>query len=90
MSFIETWKIRSAAARVLFIVSIAYAISSINVLLMVFGIVKTVPSIIFNTRAMLIYCVISFAYGLILSLYHLYTFLARRKRNTDKIENAGA
>jgi membrane protein implicated in regulation of membrane protease activity len=74
--------------RVLFIISIAYGISSINVLLLAFGIVQTIPSAAYNVPVMLAYCLISFAYGLVLSVYHLYTFLARRKRNEDKIQDA--
>lgn len=88
MSFVETWKIRSPVMRVLFIVSIAYAISSVNILLLAVGIVHTVQGARYNVKVMLAYCFVSFGYGLILSAYHLYTFLARRKRTADKMADS--
>ena len=82
-NFFETWKARSALAKVLFILSIAYALSSIITLLLSFGIVRSIPGMIYNTSVMMGYTIISFAYGMILSLYHLAMFIVRRKRKSD-------
>jgi membrane protein implicated in regulation of membrane protease activity len=81
--FAETWNVKSTAAKVLFILSILYAVSSINVLLLALGIVQWVPGMAFNLTVMITYCLVSFTYGLIVSAYHLYTFLNRRKRKDD-------
>ena len=85
--FNETWKVRSAVAKVLFILSIAYAVSSINTLLLAFGVVRWIPGMMYNPSVIMVYCVISFVYGLILSVYHLSTFLIRRKRKSDYLES---
>ena len=85
--FKNTWKTRTAAAKVLFILSIAYAISSINILLLAFGLVGSFPGVSFNPRVIIVYSILSFLYGLILSIYHLFTFLVRRKRKEDKAEH---
>jgi hypothetical protein len=85
--FKDTWKTRTAGAKVLFILSIAYAISSINILLLAFGLVGSFPSLAFNPRVLIAYSILSFFYGLILSVYHLFTFLVRRKRKGDKAEH---
>jgi hypothetical protein len=82
-SFKETWKSRSAAAQVLFILSIAYAISSVNTLLLALGVVRWIPGTAFHPRVIIAYCIISFVYGALLSAYHLFTFLVRRKRKDD-------
>ena len=81
--FTEIWNVRTAAAKVLFVLSIVYAASSINLLLLALGVVEWFPGMAFNLTVMISYCIISFGYGLVLSIYHLYTFLHRRKRKDD-------
>jgi hypothetical protein len=88
--FKNIWKTRTAGAKVLFILSIAYAISSINILLLAFGLVGSFPGVAFNPRVIIAYSILSFLYGLILSVYHLFTFLIRRKRKDDKAEHSGS
>jgi membrane protein implicated in regulation of membrane protease activity len=87
-NFVDSWRTRSVAARIIFMLIILYCFSSINVLLLALGLTRYIPHFYLNPQIMTIFSVVSFAFVILVSAYHLYTFVARRKRTGDKIADA--
>jgi ABC-type multidrug transport system permease subunit len=88
--FVETWRSRSHLSKLIFLLIILYCISSINVLLLAFGLTKWIPDFHLNARVLIAFSVTSFALTLFVSAYHLSTFLRRRKRASDHVIDADA
>jgi membrane protein implicated in regulation of membrane protease activity len=88
--FVETWKSRTCISKIIFLLIILYCISSINVLLLAFGLTKWIPNFHLNARVLITFSVTSFALTLLVSAYHLSTFLRRRKRASDRVADAQA
>ena len=89
-TFVETWKSRSRISKIIFLLIILYCISSINVLLLAFGLTRWLPNFHLNARVLIAFSVTSFALTLFMSAYHLSTFLRRRKRASDRVADANA
>jgi hypothetical protein len=82
--FVEFWKQKTHVSQVLFIISMMYCFSSVNVLILALGFVHYIPQAYLNPRVLIIFSLVSFAFALILSIYHFSTFLNRRKRKGDR------
>jgi hypothetical protein len=82
-NFAEVWKTRTILARLLFILVILYCVSSSVVLLGAVGLVEMIPNLHLNPGALVIFTVISYVFAILVSAYHLSTFLRRRKRSVD-------
>ncbi|MDR2053254.1 MAG: hypothetical protein LBP80_07555 [Treponema sp.] len=85
--FLDFWKQKTRVSQVLFILAMMYCVSSINVLLLALGIVRWIPQTYLNTEVLIIFSLISFAFALVLSAYHFNTFINRRKRRCDRIDD---
>ena len=73
-------KKKRAAWIVVFIVSIMYSVSSMNVLILTTSALPYIEGLRLVTRALILFAVISFGLAIFLSVYHLYTMLRTEKR----------
>ena len=71
MAFLEWFKERSHVSQTIFIVIIAYAVSSVVVLCLALGIFPYLKGAYFNPQVCIIYAIISFALTAFISAYHL-------------------
>jgi membrane protein implicated in regulation of membrane protease activity len=85
-NFVEFWKQKTHVSQLLFILAMMYCISSLNVLLLVLGVVRWIPTAYLNPYVLIWFSVISFAFALLLSAYHFSTFINRRKRKNDRVD----
>jgi hypothetical protein len=89
-NFSDFWRQKTHISQVLFILSMMYCVSSINVLLLALGIVRWIPQAYLNPKVLIGFSLISFAFALVLSIYHFSTFLNRRKRKYDRMDGPQA
>ena len=75
---------KSAIAQIIFILIILYCVSSINVLLLAFGLLPYIPGIYLKSGMLIVFSLFSLAMTLFVSAYHLSTMIRRRKRKTDR------
>jgi hypothetical protein len=85
-SFVDFWRQKTHISQVLFILAILYCVSSINILLLALGVVRYIPQAYLNPKVLIIFSLVSFGFALLLSIYHLSTFLNRRKRKEDRAD----
>jgi hypothetical protein len=83
MGFNEFWANKSRVSQVIFILIILYAVSSICVLLPALGILPFLPDAYLNPYVLLGFALVSFAFTVFISAFHLSTMIKRRKRRTD-------
>ncbi|MDR0584194.1 MAG: hypothetical protein LBG57_07610 [Treponema sp.] len=83
MAFLEWFKERSHISQTIFIVIIAYAVSSVVVLCLALGIFPYLEHAYFNPQVCIAYAIISFALTAFISAYHLSTMIRRKKRRCD-------
>jgi hypothetical protein len=88
MTCTERFIRRTAASIIICLVILCYAISSVIALLFALGIVPHLERAALHPRTLLIYSVISFTLVAVLSAYHMYTFICRRKRFSDRLAAA--
>jgi membrane protein implicated in regulation of membrane protease activity len=82
-AFIEFWRQKTHVSQVLLILAMMYCVSSINVLLLALGVVRWLPAAYLNPYVLIWFSIISFAFALVLCVYHFSTFIIRRKRKCD-------
>jgi membrane protein implicated in regulation of membrane protease activity len=85
-NFSDFWKQKTHISQILFILAMMYCVSSINVLLLALGVVRWIPQAYLNPKVLISFSLISFAFALVLSIYHFSTFLNRRKRKYDRVD----
>jgi membrane protein implicated in regulation of membrane protease activity len=85
-AFVEFWKQKTRVSQILFILAMMYCVSSINVLLLALGVVRWIPQAYLNPTVLITFSLVSFAFALVLSIYHFSTFLNRRKRKNDRVD----
>ena len=78
------WVNKSHVSQIIFILIILYCVSSINVLLLGFGILPYIPGVYLNPYMFIWFALASCVLTLIMSVYHLSTMLRRRKRKSDR------
>ncbi|MDR0731621.1 MAG: hypothetical protein LBF63_08130 [Treponema sp.] len=81
---------KTRIAQVLFILVMMYCISSINVLLLALGAARWIPQAHLNPRVLVWFSIISFGLALLLSVYHLITFIIRQQRDGENPSLAGS
>lgn len=87
MAFMEWFKEKSHISQTIFIVIIAYAVSSVVVLCLALGIFPYLEGAYLNPQVCLAYAIISFALTAFISAYHLSTMLRRKKRRNDRLDD---
>jgi membrane protein implicated in regulation of membrane protease activity len=85
-SFFDFWKQKTHVSQFLFLLSMLYCVSSINVLLLALGVVRWIPEAYLNPTVLIAFSLVSFVFALLLSAYHFFTFLNRRKRKDDRVD----
>jgi hypothetical protein len=76
-------RFRKYGVQVVFILVILYAISSINVLMLAYGLLQYLPGAFLNPSVIVAFALISFVLTILTSVYHLATMLRGRKRKVD-------
>jgi membrane protein implicated in regulation of membrane protease activity len=84
--FLEFWRQKTHVSQLLFLLAILYCVSSINVLFLALGVVRWIPQAYLNPTVLIAFSLISFAFALVLSVYHFSTFINRRKRKDDRVD----
>ncbi|GMO52131.1 MAG: hypothetical protein Pg6C_17500 [Treponemataceae bacterium] len=90
MRFSEFFRNRSYVAQIIFIVVILYTVSSINVLVLAMSLVPHLERSYLHPASLIGFAVISFVLTVMISAYHVYTMIYRKKRKTDSILNQPA
>ncbi|MDR1910158.1 MAG: hypothetical protein LBQ35_09630 [Spirochaetaceae bacterium] len=90
MKFGEWIRQRNTIATIISLLIIIYAVSSASVLLIAQGMIRSIPDAYLKTEILVWYSIASFVLTALVSTYHLYTFIRRRKRRNDWSEDAGA
>jgi hypothetical protein len=75
---------KSYFAQIVFILIILYCVSSINVLMLAFGVLPYVPGVYLNPGVLIGFAILAFVLTLCVSTYHLSTMLRSKKRKSDK------
>jgi hypothetical protein len=71
--------------QIVFIVIILYCVSSINVLILSFGVLPYVPQVVYIDPAVFVgFTLFSVALTLVMSVYHVSTMIRGNKRRTDR------
>jgi membrane protein implicated in regulation of membrane protease activity len=83
MKFGEWIKQRTTIATIISLLIIIYAVSSATVLLLALGVLRFIPSAYLKPEILVWYSIASFVLTALVSTYHLYTFIRRRKRRND-------
>jgi hypothetical protein len=81
---LEFWKKKTHVSQFLFIVSMMYCISSINILFLTLGVLRYIPQAYLNPKVLIVFSLISFGFAFLLSAYHFSTFINFRKRKEDR------
>jgi uncharacterized membrane protein YbhN (UPF0104 family) len=84
--FLEFWKKKTHVSQFLFLLAMLYCVSSINVLFLALGVVRWIPEAYLNPMVLLAFSLISFGLAFLLSAYHFFTFINRRKRKEDRVD----
>ena len=84
--FITTFLRKNTIWQMIFILTILYAVSSINVLVIVINLLPYLRGAFFRTHILVYFAEISFGLTAFLSAYHLTTMFRRRKRKMDRVE----
>ena len=75
---------KSHGSQIVFIVIILYCVSSINVLILSFGVLPYVPHVVYIDPAIFVgFTLFSIVLTLIVSAYHVNTMIRSNKRKTD-------
>ena len=83
-SFKKIWFNNTNLWLTVFILIILYAVSSVNVLMLVINVLPHLPGAFIRTNILVYFAEISFGLGAFVSIYHLSTMFRRKKRKTDK------
>jgi membrane protein implicated in regulation of membrane protease activity len=70
--------------QILWICIIAYAVASLNVIIMALLTYNDAPGAYLNPQSSLTFAIVSFLLVVVVSAYHISTLVRRRKRRTDK------
>ena len=80
---------KSHGAQIVFIVIILYCVSSINVLILSFGVLPYVPQVVYIDPAIFVgFTLFSIALTLVMSAYHISSMIRSNKRKTDRAQAA--
>lgn len=88
MAFGGCFRGKSHISQTIFIVIIAYTVSSIVILCLAVGLFPYLPYARLNPAVCAIYAIISFGLTALISVYHLRTMFRRRKRKSDTMVDA--
>ena len=88
--FKNRWLTKNALWHVVFILVILYNVSSINVLILVVGMLPILQGASLNTTVLTYFAEISFGICAFLCVFHLSTMFRRKKRSPDKLEELEA
>jgi hypothetical protein len=77
-------------AQVLLILIMMYCVSSINVLLLTLGVVRWIPQAYLKPKVLIWFSIISFGFALLLSVYHLITFIIRQEHDDENPSRTGS
>ena len=84
--FKKMWFKKGILWEVIFILTILYAVSSINILVIVISILPFLHGAFLKTHILTYFAEIAFGLTAFLSVYHITTIFHRRKRRTDRQE----
>ena len=84
------WLKKRFVMQLIFVLSILYSISTINVLLLFLSILPHLPGVFLRTSVLINFALISFTLAAFFSVYHIITIFRSRKRKTDGIEEKPA
>ena len=82
--FKKLWFKEGIVWEVIFILSILYAVSSINVLVIVISILPSLSGAFLKTHVLMYFAELAFVLTAFLSIYHMSTLFRKPKRKTDK------
>lgn len=77
---------KSLVVQALWICIVAYAVASLNVIIMALLTIDDTPGAYLNPKSSLFFAIASFVLVVIVSVYHISTMLRRRKRRSDKLK----